>query len=188
MGNAPTRQGPDNIEELEQICNFSRDEIQVLYDNFNRMSDGRSTVTKRDFIKGYRKTFDGGDARKFAENVFRTFDTDGNEKLDFREFLVGLSCKSATDLQTKIEWSFRVYDRNGDGFISRQEMSSVLHSIIRMYGIECNIPEAVAKMTRDLYQSVDADQDKSISFDEFKAAVEQNSVLLDLLQTKQTSR
>ncbi|ESP05248.1 hypothetical protein LOTGIDRAFT_227902 [Lottia gigantea] len=184
MGNFSTRPGPKNIAELEKLCNFSREEIQVLYDNFLKMSGGRSTVSRRDFIKGYNKTFSSGDARKFAENVFRTFDTDGNESLDFREFLVGLSCKSAEDLPSKIEWSFKVYDRNGDGYISRQEMKSVIHSIIRMNGIECNIQDTVNKLTQDLYQTVDLNNDKSVSFEEFKSSVEQNSTLLDLLQAR----
>ena len=67
-----------------------------------------------------------GDASDFSENVFRTFDANGDDKVDFREFIVGLSQSGSSDLQTQIDWAFRMYDINRDGYISWDEMRHII--------------------------------------------------------------
>ena len=67
-----------------------------------------------------------GDASDFAEQVFRTFDTDGNGTVDFKEFIVGLCVSGSTDFNTKLTWAFQMYDLNGDGFISWDEMRHMI--------------------------------------------------------------
>ena len=46
-------------------------------------------LSKEKFISMYNSMFPNGNPEKFSENVFRTFDTNKNGTIDFREFMLG---------------------------------------------------------------------------------------------------
>ena len=48
-------------------------------------------MTRKQFIAMYKSLCPKGDAERFARHVFRAFDTDKSNTVDFHEFLVGLS-------------------------------------------------------------------------------------------------
>ena len=79
-------------------------------------------MTKDQFVSLYSKMFERGNADKFSENVFRTFDTNKNGTIDFREFMLALHVTSSGQPEEKMSWAFRLFDVDGSGAIDFNEM------------------------------------------------------------------
>jgi len=58
--------------------------------------------------------------------------------LDFEEFLRGMADFSRGTIDQKIRLLFNMYDLTGDGFVSRVELSTVLHSLVCCLSYMCS--------------------------------------------------
>lgn len=52
----------------------------------------------------------------------------------FQDFVQGLSILSRGSLDEKLRWTFSLYDINGDGCITREEMTDVVTAIYELMG------------------------------------------------------
>ena len=76
----------EDFEFLRAHTRYNAATIELWYESFKKDCPNRF-LTREKYIEIYKKFFPDGDAEKFSEHVFRTFDTDHNGVLDFREFL-----------------------------------------------------------------------------------------------------
>merc|ERR1711973_838900 len=91
-------------------------------------------LSKEKFISMYNSMFPNGNPEKFSENVFRTFDTNKNGTIDFREFMLALHITSNGTSEEKLAWAFRMYDIDGNGSVDFAEMKRYKKKI-KMYTI-----------------------------------------------------
>ena len=64
--------------------------------------------------------------------MFRTFDKDGDMKLDFREFMTALNITGRAEPKDRLMWAFEMYDLDGSGHISLLECTDVV-KVIKFY-------------------------------------------------------
>jgi calmodulin len=94
-------------------------------------------------------------------DMIREVDADGNDTIDFTEFLALMSRQMRqSDIEEELRETFRVFDRDGDGFISPQELRTLLISL----GLDSS-----AQVIRAMIAEADRDRDGKINFAEFRA-------------------
>lgn len=119
---------PKTIKDLQKHVDvdFSSYEIQEWYNDYKKhLGAGETTLSRTTFIQVYNSVFDG-DASAFAGHVFRTFDRDKNNAVDFQEFILGLCMSGSHEPAVKLRWAFDMYDIDQNGYITMDEMIHIL--------------------------------------------------------------
>ncbi|XP_044176318.1 neuronal calcium sensor 1-like isoform X1 [Acropora muricata] len=167
----------EGIDELISNTKFSRQELQRMYRGFkNECPNG--TVDKDTFKKIYAQFFPYGDSSLYAIHVFNVFDQDRDGKVSFEDFVTGLSVSLYGSREEKIKWAFQLYDLDGDGCITREELATVVHSVHCMMGLD-SLQSAggelsVEEQVQRLFSLMDKNQDGVISEEEFLEGCEKD--------------
>uniref|UniRef100_A0A8C7X4X0 Guanylate cyclase activator 1g n=1 Tax=Oryzias sinensis TaxID=183150 RepID=A0A8C7X4X0_9TELE len=62
----------------------------------------------------------------FLETIFRSFDTNQDNTLDFLEYVSALNLILRGNLEDRLKWSFKLYDKDGNGKLDRQEVTRII--------------------------------------------------------------
>ncbi|PVV05092.1 hypothetical protein BB560_000385 [Smittium megazygosporum] len=102
----------------------------------------------------------------------------------FKEFLQALSITSRGTPEEKLAWAFELYDIDGDGFISQDEMLQIVDAIYRMLGSMIQLPEdedTPEKRVYKIFKLMDSNNDGKIDLDEFKAGSLKDGIIMQAL-------
>ncbi|XP_071043531.1 Kv channel-interacting protein 4-like isoform X3 [Parasteatoda tepidariorum] len=170
MDGAQARFKPEAIDTLCQLTKFNKRELQLMYRGFKQ--ECPSGMVREETFKGiYAQYFPkGADTSQYAHYVFNTFDQDHTGAITFTDFVIGLSVLARGSLQEKLRWVFSLYDINGDGYITKDEMSRIIASIYDMMGKSID-PPMEEFTTRDhverVFQKLDLNNDGVVTMEEF---------------------
>ncbi|XP_002525994.2 probable calcium-binding protein CML25 [Ricinus communis] len=135
-----------HIEELEQV-----------FKKFDVNGDGKISSLELGSIMSSL----GHEANEEeVMKMIKEFDADGDGFIDFKEFVeLNTQGVGSDEVMENLKDAFDVYDIDGNGSISAEELHKVMGSI----GESCSIAEC-----RKMISGVDSDGDGMIDFEEFK--------------------
>merc|ERR1719181_948910 len=145
--------------------------------------DGK--LTREQFLVVYGEILDAHKVEipsdEVRNAVFDLFDRDDNHVVDMMEIICGISLLCAGSEEDKISAVFNVFDENGDGFISMDEMFQFLTSVFKVVltpnvmavmnsmGVVVESPGDLASVTAlECFKTADLNNDGKLSIDEFK--------------------
>ncbi|RWS29306.1 Kv channel-interacting protein 4-like protein [Leptotrombidium deliense] len=85
----------------------------------------------------------GADSSQYAHYIFNTFDPDHTGGITFTDFVVGLSVLARGTAHDKLRWAFSLYDLNGDGVITKDELERIVSSVYDLMGRSLEVKNSV---------------------------------------------
>jgi Ca2+-binding EF-hand superfamily protein len=170
-----------SLEDIRRLSRLETADIVDVFEAFAECADDRGLISRDDFTAcmAFIISDQIGPAGKdrLADEIFDIFDADGNGVVDFTELASGLSLLCGGSREDKVMAAFRLFDINGDGFITKEEMETYLTSVFRViYATRPELatslgvgPEILSQVTTaEAFENADLNQDGRISFPEFQ--------------------
>ncbi|XP_069188618.1 calsenilin isoform X2 [Procambarus clarkii] len=194
----PVKHKPVKLEELCKQTKFTRQEIRLMYRGFKQECP-EGVVQEDAFKEIYAKFFPHGNSSLYAHHVFKAFDLNSNGQISFRDLLVSLSQLLRGTAYDKLKFAFKLYDVNGDGCITKAELTDIVSSVHELMGRSSHnrhdaddVLEEVSragvedKQTREhverLFKKLDLNGDGVVTIDEFIQSCMQDEVITESLK------
>ena len=126
--------------------------------------DGDGTITLVE-LKEVMRSLGQNPSEKELMQMINSVDDNGDNEIDFEEFLILMSTKkpSKDDPDKELRDAFAVFDADGSGSISRDELKKLMRNL----GQSLSDAELDAMM-----DEVDTDGNGEIDFEEFKSMMQ----------------
>ncbi|CAD8146337.1 unnamed protein product [Paramecium pentaurelia] len=134
------------------MTNQEKEELIALFKSIDKNGDG--LLSKEELLAVYSQQYDPLKAQQMVEEVFEKVDINKTGAVDFTAF-VSAACQQEKMLnKIKLEQTFKIFDINGDGQISKDELQEI------MGGID-------DQLWQEILQTCDGNGDGEIQFEEF---------------------
>ena len=175
------------VDELAWKSHFSCSDVKSLYASFDdlaRKSKDPEAIQRDQFEEVLKSHGIPFSSETHASRLFDWFDKSRDGKLNFREFILGLSVLARGNSAEKFKLSFEVYDEDNTGDISKQNLIDVLTSLSRGIEVSTKTGKAVSKsyiekLVNDVFADADKTKNGSLTYAEYFRAVMKHPWLVD---------
>jgi Ca2+-binding EF-hand superfamily protein len=171
------------LTELAEETNFSPADIQFLYDKFLELSQLKvkdNTIDFKEFKQGF-----GIKSSGFAEVLFKAFDIDVTQTIEFFELIKKMSPLSVhAPLAEKARFVFDIFDMDKNGFIEKDEYLQLLKFSLLENGKTSLSQKDFENFVHDHFSKLDANSNGQISFKEFLEATKANPSILNCVTSQ----
>ncbi|XP_007257286.1 recoverin b isoform X2 [Astyanax mexicanus] len=176
----------DVLEELKSNTRYTDEQLFAWYQTFMKECPS-GQISREQFESIYASFFPDADPKAYAQHVFRSFDSNSDGTLDFKEYIVALHLTSSSKTFQKLEWAFALYDVDRNGTITKNEIHEIVKSIFNMISIEDqkNLPDdenTPEKRTEKIWDYFGKKENDKITEGEFIQGVMDNKNILRLIQ------
>uniref|UniRef100_A0A8D0H4H8 Guanylyl cyclase-activating protein 2 n=1 Tax=Sphenodon punctatus TaxID=8508 RepID=A0A8D0H4H8_SPHPU len=170
-----------------QTCNMKGidvAELQELYKKFVLECPSGGLYLHE--FKQFFGIFSHSEASEYAESAFQSFDRNGDNMIDFLEYVAVLNLLLRGKLEHKLKWSFKVYDTDGNGYIDKEELRKIIkiiYDVKKRWARNTDIQNLPLDEVCDrIFQLMDENRDGKLSLKEFIEGAQKDSWVLEMLQ------
>ncbi|CAL4120804.1 unnamed protein product, partial [Meganyctiphanes norvegica] len=124
----------------------------------------------KEVFDGYGGFFHIGEEASYTKYVFGQFFLSQNTHTGFEDFVTILGELSRGTTNEKLQWAFNLYDINGDGYITKEEMLDIVTAIYSLMGRN-TVPTLEENTTQDhvdrIFEKLDMNGDGVVTMEEF---------------------
>jgi len=140
---------------------LDKEQIAILKKAFDTFSQGKNYITP-DVVGSIFRMMGTAFTDETLRETIAEIDVDGSGQIEFEEFTILASKfiieEDDADVQKELKEAFRLYDKEGAGYISTSTLKQILHEI------DDTLNEADLK---GIIEEVDEDGSGTVDFDEF---------------------
>ena len=184
---------PNEISDFQSITSFPEDVLIKLHNHyryFSTIQTDDGVIDYGEFVQMIHKD------RNMTRRIFNAIDTNKDGVINFREFIRYISCFVNGSLEERIKLSFRLFADEQSKMIKKETMIQLLTDIIMQGSKICqeffgkdeikflvhqSFNSLVKNPTHKGKENID-EENKEISFEEYKAIVEKNQNILNWLK------
>ncbi|XP_069824232.1 guanylyl cyclase-activating protein 2-like [Dendropsophus ebraccatus] len=163
-------------------------DLQEMYKKFVTECPS-GTLYLHEFKRFFGVT-ENNEASQFVDRMFTSFDRNGDNTIDFLEYVAALNLALRGKLEHKLKWSFKIYDKDGNGGVDKRELREIIQSV---YSIKKDwkretdgqllSPEEVCDR---IFQLVDENGDGQLTLHEFLEGAKKDRWVSKMLQLDTT--
>ncbi|XP_068595982.1 guanylyl cyclase inhibitory protein [Brachionichthys hirsutus] len=168
-------------------CRRGESYVLELYEWFGKFINEcpSGLITLHEFQRHFCNGTVGSESAEYAEEIFRTLDSNGDGVVDFREYVMAISMLVEGSAVEKLQWSFKLYDKDRDGNITREEMLEIMQAVDKMsVAAALTKPNALTaeEYTNRIFLRLDKDNNAIISLEEFIEGALDDDWIRDMLE------
>ncbi|XP_066505933.1 guanylate cyclase activator 1g [Hoplias malabaricus] len=154
-------------------------QIQSLYAAFmNECPSGALHLHEFRKIFGVRRSSE--EEALYLECIFKSFDRNKDNVLDFMEFVAAVHLVLRGKLEDRLRWSFKVYDKDENGKLDRNEVKHIITIICKIKKL--NTEMTPSEVCDKIFELVDQNKDGQISLTEFIEGAQKDEWIMQLLK------
>lgn len=132
-----------------------KNELLEMFQAFDKNGDG--VLSKDEIFEGYKSILGEVEATQEVERIMKEVDIDKSGTIDYNEFVMAAGNRQKLLNKEKLEATFKMFDKDGSGTISAEEIRSI-------FGNSFTDQKALNAIIKE----VDSNGDGEISLTEFK--------------------
>ncbi|CAI2382325.1 unnamed protein product [Moneuplotes crassus] len=115
------------VAELSKETKFTSKEVKRIHKRFGQLDvHGRGYITIHDLA-----TLPDVDKNPLGDRICRVLAEEGKNSISFKEFIKALAVFNDKDNdEEKLKFLFKVYDIDGDGYVTKDELFVILKSLV----------------------------------------------------------
>ena len=170
-------------EDIDSLCatsGLTREQVKNSFNHFVK-ENPQGKLTHAAFKEMLQTAIVDVDAEKMEPHVFRVYDLNQDDFIDFVEFMLVYNILAGGTPEEILQKVFRLFDVNSDGFITRVEMERLVSD---MYGLlKKQNPSALASelINNSAFSEMDSDNDGRVTLQEFITACQTEQEFSKLL-------
>ncbi|EPQ13108.1 Calcium and integrin-binding family member 4 [Myotis brandtii] len=157
----------EDLEEYQALTFLTRNEILCIHDTFLKLCPPGKYYKEATLTTDQVSSLPALRANPFRDRICRVFSH--NDVFSFEDVLGMASVFSEQACPSlKIEYAFRIYDFNENGFIDEEDLQRI---VLRLLNSDDVSEDLLTDLTSHVLNESDLDNDNMLSFSEFEHAM-----------------